>query len=104
MFPTTYPKIVARGIETQPGLDPSWLLPRVCTHSVHTTEILIIFLLYYDIFLMHRLHRSVFPDVLIISAGVFTELDHDTTWNVIGTQSATPPHNLSLFKSFDLQV
>jgi hypothetical protein len=90
MFPTTYPKIAARGIEMQPGSDPSWLLPHVCTHSVHMTEILILFLLYSDIFSMHRLHRSVFPDVLIISAGTFTELDHDATRNVIGAQSATP--------------
>jgi hypothetical protein len=83
MFPTKYPKITARGIETQPGSDPSWLLPRVCTHSLHTTEILILFLLYYDIFLMHPLHRSMFPDDLIISAGAFTDFGHDATKNVI---------------------
>jgi hypothetical protein len=37
--PTTYPKIIARGIPMQSGSDPSWLLPCVCKHSVHTTEI-----------------------------------------------------------------
>jgi hypothetical protein len=90
MFPTIYPKIAASGIETQPGSDPSWLLPHVCTHSVHMTEILILFLLYSDIFSMHQLHRSVFPGALIISAGAFTKLDHDATRNMIGAQSATP--------------
>jgi hypothetical protein len=44
MSPTTYPRIPARGIETQPGSHPLWLLPHVCTHSVHTTEILILIL------------------------------------------------------------
>jgi hypothetical protein len=102
MFPTTYPKIVASEIETQPGSDPSWLLPHVCTHSLHTTEILILFLLYYHIFSMHRPHRSVFPDVLIISAGAFIELDHDTTKNVIGAQSATPrPFIVQVLRSPD---
>jgi hypothetical protein len=81
---------------------PSWLLPHVCMHSVHMTEILILFLRYYDIFSMHRLHRSVFPDTLIISAGAFTKLDHDATRNVIGTQSATPQP--FVVKSCDLQV
>jgi hypothetical protein len=90
MFPTTYPKIAASGIETQPGSDPSWLLPHVCTHSVHMTEILILFLLYSDIFSIHQPHRSVFLDALIISIGAFTKLDHDANRNVIGTQSATP--------------
>jgi hypothetical protein len=83
MFPTTYPKIAANGIETHPGSDPSRLLPHVCTHSMHTTEILILFLLYYDIFSMHRPHHSVFPDVLIISVGAFTDFGHNTTRNVI---------------------
>jgi hypothetical protein len=100
MFPTTYLKIIARGIETQPGSHPSWLLPCVYTHSVHTTEILILFLLYSDIFSMHRPHLNVFLDVLIISPGAFTELDHNATRNVIGAQSATP--DLSMFKSCDL--
>jgi hypothetical protein len=84
MSPTTHPKIAANGIETQPGSHPSWLLPHVSMHSVHTTEILILFLRYYDIFSMHRLHHSVFPDALIISAGALTNLDHDATRNVIG--------------------
>jgi hypothetical protein len=83
MSPTTYPKIVASGIETQPGSHPAWLLPHVCTHSVHMTEILILFILYSYIFLMHRPHRSVFPDVLIISAGGFANFDHDATRYVI---------------------
>jgi hypothetical protein len=90
MFPTTYPKIAASRIETQLGSGPSWLLPHVYTHFVHMTEILILFLLYSGIFSIHRPHRSVFPDALIISAGAFTKLDHDVTRNVIGTQSATP--------------
>jgi hypothetical protein len=90
MSPTTYPRIAASGIETQPRSHPSWLLPHICTHSVHMTEILILFILYSDIFLMHRPNHSVFPDVLIISAGAFTKLDHDATRNVIGAQSATP--------------
>jgi hypothetical protein len=81
MSPTTYLKIAASGIETQPGSHSSWLLPHVCTHSVHMTEILILFI---------RPHHSVFSDVLIISAGAFTKLDHDATRNVIGAQSATP--------------
>jgi hypothetical protein len=89
MFPTTYPKIAARGIETQPGSHPSWLLPRVCTHSMHMTEILLLFLLYSDIFLMHRLHSSVFPDVLIISARAFADFGHDATRNVIGMRTAS---------------
>jgi hypothetical protein len=46
MSSTTYPKIATSGIETQPGSDPSWLLPHVCTHYVHMNEILILFLLY----------------------------------------------------------
>jgi hypothetical protein len=98
MFPTTYPKLAAGGIETQPGSDPSWLLPCVCMHSVHMTEMLILFLLYYDIFSMHQPHHSMFHDVLIISTGAFTELDHNTTTNVIDA------HDLLLFKSSDLQV
>jgi hypothetical protein len=83
MNPTTYPKIAASGIETQPGSHPLWLLPHVYTHSVHMTQILILFILYSDIFSMHRSHRSVFSDVLIISVGAFTDFGHDTTRNVI---------------------
>jgi hypothetical protein len=83
MFPTMYPKIAARRIETQLESDPSWLLPRVCMHSVHKIEILILFLLYFDIFSMHRPHRSVFPNVLIISASAFADFGHDATRNVI---------------------
>jgi hypothetical protein len=83
MPPTSYPKITSSGIEMQPGSDPSWLPPHVCTYSVHTTEILILFLRYYDIFSMHRPNRSVFPDVLIISAGAFVDFGHDATRNVI---------------------
>jgi hypothetical protein len=83
MSPTTYPKIAASGIETQPGSHPSWLLPHVCTHSVHMTEILNLFILYSDIFSMHQPHRSMFPDVLIISAGAFVDFGHDATRNVI---------------------
>jgi hypothetical protein len=83
MSPTSYPKITAREIETQPGSDPSWPLPHVCTHSVHTIEILILFLRYCDIFSMHRPNHSVFPDVLIIYAGAFADFGHDATRNVI---------------------
>jgi hypothetical protein len=83
MSPTTYPKIAARGIETQPGSHPSWLLPHVCMHSMHMTEILILFILYSDIISMHRPHRSVFSDVLIISTGAFADFGHDDTRNVI---------------------
>jgi hypothetical protein len=83
MFPTMYPKIAARRIETQLESDPSWLLPHVCMHSVHKIEILILFLLYFDIFSMHRPHRSVFPNVLIISASAFADFGHDATRNVI---------------------
>jgi hypothetical protein len=54
------------------------------------TEILILFLLYSEILLMHLSLHIVFPDVLGVSKGVFTELDHDATMNVIGAQSATP--------------
>jgi hypothetical protein len=50
---------------------------------VHTTEILILFLRYCDIFSMHRPNHSVFPDVLIISAGAFADFDHDASRNVI---------------------
>jgi hypothetical protein len=67
----------------QPGSHPSWLLPHVCTHSVHMTEILILFILYSDIISMHRPHRNVFSDVLIISARAFADFDHDATRNVI---------------------
>jgi hypothetical protein len=84
MFPTTYPRIATRGIEMELGSDPSWLLPHVYMHYVHTTEILILFLLYSDIFSMHQPHHSVFADVLIISTGAFTDFGHDTTKNVIG--------------------
>jgi hypothetical protein len=83
MSPTTYPKIAASGIETQPGSHSSWLLPHVCTHSVHMTEILILFILYSDIISMQRPHRSVFSDVLIISAGAFANFGHDATRNLI---------------------
>jgi hypothetical protein len=58
------------------------------THSVHMIEILTLFLLYCDIFSMHQQHGSMFPDVPIISAGAFTESDHDTTRNVIGVRTA----------------
>jgi hypothetical protein len=88
-FPTTYLKIAASGIENQPGSHPSRLLPHVCTHSLHTTEILILFLLYYDIFSMHWPHHSVFPDVLIISTGAFADFGHDATRNVIVVWTAT---------------
>jgi hypothetical protein len=102
MFPTTYPKIAARGIETQPGSNPSRLLPRVCLHSVYMTEILFLFFLYYDIFSMHRLHHSVFADVLNISE----ERSPILITTPPGTWPAhnLPPHDLSLFKSCDLQV
>jgi hypothetical protein len=89
MSPTTYPKIAASWIETQLGSHPSWLLPHVCTHSVHMTEILILFILYSDIFSMHRPHRSVFPDVLVISGGAFADFGHDATRNVIAVWTAT---------------
>jgi hypothetical protein len=89
MSPTTYPKIIASGIETQPGSHPSWLLPHVCTHFVHMTEILILFILYYDIFSMHRPHRIVFPGVLITSVGAFTDFGHDAARNVIVVWTAT---------------
>jgi hypothetical protein len=98
MSPTSYPKITARGIETQSGSDPSWLLPHVCTHSVHTTEILILFLQYCDIFSMHRPNHSMFPDVLIISAGAFADFGHDATRNVIvvWTAALRPYSDLTL--------
>jgi hypothetical protein len=67
----------------QPASHPSWLLPHVCTHSMHMTEILNLFILYSGIFLVHRPHRSVFHDILIISAGAFTDFGHDATRNVI---------------------
>jgi hypothetical protein len=82
MYPTTYPKFIARGTPMRPGCDPSRALPRVHTYSVHMTRFSIL-LLYSEIFLMHQPHWSVFPDVLIISSGAFTELGHDTTRNVI---------------------
>jgi hypothetical protein len=87
MFPTTYQKIAASGIENQPGSDPSWLLPHVHTHSLHTNGILILFLLYYDISSMHRPHRIMFPNVLNISAGAFADFGHDATRNVIAVLS-----------------
>jgi hypothetical protein len=62
---------------------------RVCMHPVHTAGILILFLLYSEIFLMHQLDHIVFPDVLSVSAGALTMYGHDTTMNVIGAQSAT---------------
>jgi hypothetical protein len=98
MSPTSYPKITSSRIETQPGSDPSWLLPHVCTHSVHTTEILILFLRYYDNFSMHRPHRSVFPDVLIISVVAFVDFSHDATKNVIvvWTAALRPCSDLTL--------
>jgi hypothetical protein len=80
---TTYPRIAVSGIETQPGSHPSWLLPHLCTHSMHMTEILILFILYSDTFSMHQPHRSVFSDVLIISAGAFTDFGHDAIRNMI---------------------
>jgi hypothetical protein len=87
--PTTYPKIAARG-PMQLGSNSSWLLPRVCKHLVHTTRILIVFLLSSEIFLMHQLHRSMFFDVLIISLEAFTEFGHDSTMNVNCMQTTTP--------------
>jgi hypothetical protein len=50
---------------------------------MYMTDILILFILYFDIFSMHRPHRSVFPDVLIISVGAFADFGHDATRNVI---------------------
>jgi hypothetical protein len=89
MSPTTYRKIAASGIETQPGSHSSWQRPRVYTHSVHMTEILILFILYSHIISMHRPHRSVFSDVLIISAGAFVDFGHDATRNVIAIWTTT---------------
>jgi hypothetical protein len=98
MSPTTYSKIATSGIETQLGSHPSWLLPHVCTHSVHMTEILILFIIYFDIFSMHQPHRSVFLDVLIISTGGFTDFGHDATKNVIviWTAALRPCSDLTL--------
>jgi hypothetical protein len=58
------------------------------------TEILILFLLYSDIFLMHWLHCSVFTDVmfldvLIISVRAFIDFGHDATRNVIGVRTTS---------------
>jgi hypothetical protein len=61
-----------------------------CTHFVHMTGILILFLLYSEIFLMHQPHHIVFSDVLSLFAGAFTMFGHDATRNVINAQSAVP--------------
>jgi hypothetical protein len=90
MSSPTYPKTAARRISMQPGSNSSWLLPCACTHSVHMTEILILFLLYSEIFLMHQALHIMFPDVVSVYAGVFAELDHDATRNMIDAQSTTP--------------
>jgi hypothetical protein len=68
----------------QSGSDSSWLLPRVYMNSVYMTRIPIELRLYSKIFLIHQPHRSVFPNVFIISTRAFAEFDHDTTKNVIG--------------------
>ena len=72
--PTTYPKIAATGDPIHPGSDSQWPLPRVCTCSVRMTGILVLVLLYSDIFLMHQPHYIVFPDVLCISAGALSKI------------------------------
>jgi hypothetical protein len=90
MYTTTYPKTVARGITIQPRSDPSWPLPHVYTYSVRTTEFPILLLLYSKIFLMHRPHCSVFPDVLIISTGAFAKFGHEVTRNVISVRTVAP--------------
>jgi hypothetical protein len=63
---------------------------------------LILILWYCDIFSKHRPHRSVFLDALII----LQERSPSLIMTPPGTWSAhnLPPHNLSLFKSCDLQV
>jgi hypothetical protein len=53
-------------------------------HYVQTIEILILFVLYSDLFSMHGPHHNVFPDVHIIYAGAFAEFDLDDIRNVIG--------------------
>jgi hypothetical protein len=90
MYPTTNPKITARGILMQPGSDPSWLLPYAYMYSVHMTMFLILVLLYSEIFLMHWPHHSVFLDVLIISIGAFAEFGHNAMRNVIDIRTAAP--------------
>jgi hypothetical protein len=90
MFPMTFQKIAARRMPMHWEYDSSWLLPHVCIHSVHKIRILILFLLYSEIFSKHQSLHTVFPNVLSVCAGAFTELDHDATKNVIGAQSATP--------------
>jgi hypothetical protein len=47
---------------------------------------------------MHRPHGSVFPDVLIIYAGAFTDFGHDATRNVIAicTAALRPCSDLTL--------
>jgi hypothetical protein len=83
MSHTTYPNITTREDPMQPEHHSPWLLPGICTHPVCMPVIFLIILLYCEIFLMHRPHRSVFPDMVIIYAGAFAEFGHHTTRNVI---------------------
>jgi hypothetical protein len=52
---------------------------------------------------MH-LHRSMFPGVLMISTGAFTEFEHDTTRNVVGVRTTTPRECLLLVPRSSDQV
>jgi hypothetical protein len=88
--------------------DASWIwsfmvAARVCTHSVHTTEFLILLLLNSEIFLMHRPHQSVFPDVLIIYVGAFTEFGHDAMRNMIGMWTTAPQPCLLLVRDHQIR-
>jgi hypothetical protein len=57
--------------------------------SVDMTEILILFLLYTDTFLMHQPHCSILLVVITISVGAQVEFDHEASRNVIGMRTAS---------------
>jgi hypothetical protein len=86
----SYQKISASGVVKQPRSDlPCSLLYLLFASSNHDSNSFIV-LVDFDVPLMHQSLHIMSPDVLSVCVGVFDELDHDTTRNVIGAQSATP--------------
>jgi hypothetical protein len=83
MSPTTYPKIATSGAMKQPRSDlPCSLLYLLFTSTNRDSNSFLI-LVDSDVPLMHQSLHIVFSDVISVCAGVFTEVGHDSTRNVI---------------------
>jgi hypothetical protein len=100
MSSTTYPNITPREDLIWPEHHSPWLMPSVCTHHVCLTVIFLAILLCCEVYLMHQVLHNMFPDVLNVWEEAFTEINHDTTRNVIDVQfAATQPCILLALRS-----